>query len=173
LSLLAWVALETCSFTFVLGQVPPATTPAETTLGVVHVLGLENVRRGAKGTLTIQTGTLQFRSGVAKAEVKISSIRDVFTGEDSKAAVGGRVGTVAKIAAPYGSGRVISLFREKIDSLALDYQDANGGFHGVIFTLPQGQGAALKKQLIAEGAHASIPSSEAAKTPEGKEDKKP
>src|SRR5664280_919698 len=60
-------------------------------------------------------------------------------------------------ACPNGGGRVISLFsHEKLDSLTVEYRDANGGLHGVVFTMPLGQAEVLKKQLVALGAHASI-----------------
>jgi len=66
--------------------------------------------------------------------------------------------TVAKMGVPYGGGRVLSLFsHEKVDSLTLEYRDANGALHGAIFSMPLGQAAALKKQLVDLGAHASIP----------------
>lgn len=53
---------------------------------------------------------------------------------------------------------MISLFsHEKLDSLTVEYRDANGGLHGVVFTMPLGQAEVLKKQLVALGAHASIP----------------
>jgi hypothetical protein len=64
---------------------------------------------------------------------------------------------VAKLAMPYGSGRVLSLLTDqKIDALTLEYRDSNGGLHGVIFTLPKGQAPVVKRQLVERGAHASV-----------------
>jgi hypothetical protein len=120
---------------------------------VVSVLGLENVKWNSTGTLTVQDGKLQFKSAKAQAEINTSSIRDVFTAEDSQRMLGGTVGTVTTIAAPYGSGRIISLFREKIDALTLEFDDVNGGLHGAIFTLPKGQAEPVKKELLTQGAH--------------------
>jgi hypothetical protein len=139
----------------------PEPSPAST-VGTVpdatHVLGLENIKRGAKGSLTLAGNTLRFDVGTATAEVSIASIQDVFTGQDSKQAVGGKTGTVVKLAMPYGSGRALSLFgSKKIDVLTLEYRDPNGGLHGVIFTLPEGQAPAVKRQLVEQGAHASVP----------------
>jgi hypothetical protein len=122
------------------------------------VLGLDKIKRGAKGRLAIAGDTLRFEVGKATEEVSIASIADVFTDEDTKQSVGGTKGTVAKLAMPYGSGRVLSLFAtQKIDVLTLDYRDSNGGLHGVIFTLPKGQAPAVKRQLVEQGAHTSMP----------------
>jgi hypothetical protein len=101
--------------------------------------------------------------------VSIASVQDVFTGQDFKQLIGGTVGELAKMGVPYGGGRVLSLFQEKIDVLTVEYRDANGGLHGAIFTLPKGQATPLKRQLVALGAHASIPPEE----PPKPEEKKP
>jgi hypothetical protein len=59
--------------------------------------------------------------------------------------------------APYGGGRVLSLFRSKIDTLTVQYRDADGGLHGAIFTMPVGKAEAIKKELVAQGAHTTAP----------------
>ena len=123
----------------------------------MHVLGLEGVKRNLHGTLTAQPSGLDFKAGGAHGTVAIASIQDVFTAQDSHQ-VGGKVLTVAKMGVPYGGGRVVRLFsHEKLDSLTVEYRDANGGLHGVVFTMPLGQATVLKKQLVDLGAHASIP----------------
>jgi len=135
------------------------TTPSTEAAGVraMHVLGLEGVKRNIHGTLTAGSGGLDFTAGGAHGTVAIASIQDLFTAQDSHQ-VGGKVLTVAKMGVPYGGGRVISLFsHEKLDSLTVEYRDANGGLHGVVFTMPLGQATVLKKQLVDLGAHASIP----------------
>ncbi len=129
----------------------PAATP-----GVVHVLGLPGIKRNANGKLTVEAGTLEFAAGTAKADVPIALIQDVFTGEDSKRMVGGAPGTLL-LFAPYGGGRFLSLFRKKVDVLTVEYRDPGGGLHGAIFSLPQGRAVLIKKQLVAHGAHVSIP----------------
>jgi len=144
---------------------PPAATPGS----VKHVLGFENIKPNANGELTVQGGKLQFKTSKARAEVSVASVRDVFTEEDFQETIGGMAGTLAKMAVPYGGGRVLSLFRDKIDVLTVEYRDANGGLHGAIFTLPQGQAPPLKRQLVAQGAHTSIPSRESAKPEENKQ----
>lgn len=134
-----------------LGQEP---APAS---GVVHhVLGLPDIKRNAHGKLSVGVGTLEFVAGTAKAAVPIAAIQDVFTGEDSRRMVGGAAGTISMFA-PYGGGRFLSLFRKKVDVLTVEYRDPAGGLHGVIFSLPEGQAVLVKKQLVAQGAHASIP----------------
>jgi len=123
----------------------------------MHVLGLEGVKRNHHGTLTVQPSGLNFEAKGAHGTVPIASIQDVFTSQDSRQ-TGGKVLTVAKMGVPYGGGRVLSLFsHEKVDSLTLEYRDANGALHGLIFSMPLGQAIVLKKQLVALGAHASIP----------------
>ncbi|HYN14651.1 MAG TPA: hypothetical protein VES66_02550 [Terriglobales bacterium] len=123
----------------------------------MHVLGLSGVKRNVHGTLTAQASGLNFAAKGAHGTVPIASIQDIFTGQDSRQ-VGGKVLTVAKIGVPYGGGRVLSLFsHEKVDSLTLEYRDANGALHGTVFSMPLGQAAVLKKQLVALGAHVSIP----------------
>jgi hypothetical protein len=65
------------------------------------------------------------------------------------------------------------LFRRGIDVLTLKYRDAKGALHGVIFILPKGQAPLVKKQMVARGAHASIPVEEEGQKPEGKQERKP
>jgi hypothetical protein len=137
---------------------PSPVSAIGTVPNTTQVLGLDKIKRGAKGRLAIAGDTLRFDVGTAAAEISIASIQDVFTDQDSKQLVAGKKGTVAKLAMPYGSGRVLSLFgSEKIDVLTMEYRDSNGGLHGVIFTLPKGQAPAVKGRLAELGAHASMP----------------
>jgi hypothetical protein len=125
---------------------------------VTHVLGLEGVRHNATGALEIQGDTLQFqKEGSPTAQVKISSIQDLFVeGEDKQ--VGGTAMMLGKAAAPFGGGRVVSLFsHKKYDVLTVEYLDNSGGFHGAIFQLDKGQGQTFKKDLVGNGAHISSP----------------
>ncbi len=128
---------------------------APTSFKVVHVIGLEGIKHDTKGKVTISKDALEFATGPTKSNVSIASIQDVLTGADSQRAIGGTLGTLTMFA-PYGGGRFLSLFRTKTDTLTIQYRDSNGGLHGAILTLPQGQAAALKKQLVAEGAKTSI-----------------
>jgi len=166
LHLLLGLALLLASGARVDGQ---QTSAAATPGSVKHVLGFENIKPNAKGDLSVQGDTLQFKTGKVKAEVSIASVQDVFTGQDYKETIGGTAGTLAKAAVPFGGGRVLSLFQEKIDVLTVEYRDANGGLHGAIFTLPQGQAPPLKRQLVAAGAHASILPEEPAEPEEKKQ----
>jgi len=138
-------------------------------VGVTHVLGFEAIKRNAKGKLSLQGGMLHFQAGMTQADLPVKSIQDVVTGVDSRRLIGGPVGTMTMLA-PYGSGRFLSLFREKIDVLTLAYRDASGGLHGAIFTLPEGKAKAMKEQLVAMGVHSSTPE-EPAKAEAGKEKK--
>jgi len=76
------------------------------------------------------------------------------TGNDTVKAVGKTIG-MASMAAPYGGGRFLSLFRKKIDTLTLKYRDATGSLHGVIFTMPARSADAIKGELVSQGAHTS------------------
>ena len=126
-----------------------------TVVTAVQLTGLPGVKENAKGKLSVENGNLHFVSGKTASDVNAGSIQDVVTGTDSQKAVGKTLGTLS-MAAPYGGGRVVSLFRKKIDTLTVEYRDADGAFHGAIFTIPLGTADAIKKELIAQGAHATI-----------------
>src|SRR6266853_636514 len=119
---------------------------------VVQLTGLVGVKDNAKGTLSVENGQLHFVHGKASSDVSASSMQDVATAADSQRAVGGTIGLMS-MAAPYGGGRVLSLFRKKIDTLTVLYRDADGGLHGAIFTMPVGTADVIKKVLVAQGAH--------------------
>jgi len=123
-------------------------------LKVRCLMGLDNIKRNAHGTLTLEQDSMQFNTGQTVAKVPVKSIDDIFSGAEMTQS-GGTVGALTKVALPYGGGRALSLLlRSKIDILTLTYRDENGGFHGVILTLPKGQGAQVRAQLVAGGAHA-------------------
>jgi hypothetical protein len=142
----------------------PTNLTAPFTAHVTHLLGFAGAKNNASGTLSIQDSALQFQQdGKPTAEVKIASVQDVFLGEQSKQ-VGGLPMTLGTAAAPYGGGRVVSLFaHKKYDTLTLEYVDANGGIHGAIFQLNKGQGEGLKNELVAKGAHVSQTGDQATK----------
>jgi hypothetical protein len=146
----------------------PAAASADTAQAqqAVHLLGLEGIKRNVKGRLTVGANGLKFTSAATNNEITIASIEDVFTGQDTRQ-TGGTGLTVAKLAVPYGGGRVLSLFtHEKFDSLTVEYRDTNGGLHGAVFTMPVGQAVAAKKELIAAGAKVSTPVEETPATSE-------
>lgn len=129
-----------------------------------HLLGFENAPRNANGTLSIQDDALQFqKAGKTAVQVKIASVQDISLGEQDRQ-VGGVPMTLSKTAAPFGGGRVVSLFaHKKYDTFALEYVDGNGGVHGAIFELDKGQSDLLKNELVAKGAHVKQSSEEPAK----------
>src|ERR1700731_13533 len=118
----------------------------------IALTGLPGVKDNAKGTLTVESGKVHFSYGKKSSEVNTASIEDVVTGEDTQAAVGKTVSNLS-MAAPYGSGRFLALFRTKFDTLTLRYRDENGALHGVIFALPTAGAEPIKKELLAQGAH--------------------
>ena len=123
--------------------------------GVKCVIGLESIKPGAKGTLNSLPTGLEFTSGERKADVTTSSIQDIFTGQESRQDVSGMGGTLVEAAIPYGGGRFVSLFSHKVDVLAVEYVDSNGGFHGAVFVVSAGKATAFKNQLVARGAKVS------------------
>ena len=127
-----------------------------------HLLGFENAKNNCTGTFVIRDGLLQFQQNAhSVAQVKIGSVRDVLLGEESKQ-VGGLPMTLGKAAAPFGSGRVVSLVaRKKYDILTLEYVDGVGGIHGAIFQLQKDQAAVVKAEIVGRGVSISSHQGEA------------
>ena len=121
-----------------------------------HLVGWPNTKSNCKGMLTAQDNVLRFeQNGKAIAQVDISSVRDVFLGEESMQ-VGGLPMKIGKAAAPFGGGRVVSLFAHaKYDTLTLEFVDSNGGIHGAIFQMKKGQGELVRDELVARGVSSS------------------
>jgi hypothetical protein len=129
-------------------------TSAPFSTRATHLLGFANAKNNSTGTLSVQDDSLQFQQNgkrVAQVQVKIGSVRNICLGGESKQ-VGGLPMTLGKTAAPFGGGRVVSLFaHKKYDTLTLEYVDADEGIHGAIFQLTKGQGELVKNELIAKG----------------------
>jgi hypothetical protein len=150
-------------------QQPPAP------IKVDQITGLTGVKDKTKGSVTIDNGNLRFAHGKTNVDVPAASMQDVVTGNDSQRLIHGALGMLM-IAAPYESGRFMSLFRTKLETLTIKYQDADGGLHGAIFTMGVGKAEPLKKQLVALGAHTSVPIQEdtdktSTKAPDAREPK--
>jgi len=145
----------------------PQAAPSVVQTDVKLVIGGDTIKNNSQGTLSVVGNSLQFTTGKAKKmekmEVDASSIQDISTNEDSRQNITGAA-HLATMAIPYGGGRVLSLFSHKVDVLTLEFKDANGGYHGTVFVLPQGQAAPIKKQLVAMGAKASVPLADPAAT---------
>jgi hypothetical protein len=153
---------ETLALTLLLfGGALISTADAQQSSGLVtahHVIGLTGIRKNAKGTLSIHNGYLHFADTKGSADVSATSIEQVVTGADSQVAVGNTIHLMS-MAAPYGGGRFLSLFRKKIDTLTVQYRDGDGGLHGAIFTMPVGAADELRHEIAAQGAH-TIPTAE-------------
>jgi hypothetical protein len=136
------------------GTTAPVNASTPFSIRATHLLGLENTKNNCNGTLSIQDNALQFQQGSKPGvQVKLASIRGVFLGAESKQ-VGGVPVKLGKAAAPFGGGRVVSLFaHKKYDTLTLEYVDRNGGVHGAIFQLSKGQGELVTNELVARGIH--------------------
>jgi hypothetical protein len=148
-----WVLLF-CSSLGALAQntAPPVNASAPFSIRATYLMGLENTKGNCNGTLSIQDNALQFqRDGKSAAQVMIASVQAVFVGGESKQ-VGGVPMKLGKAAAPYGGGRVVSLFaHKKYDTVTLEYVDDDGGLHGAIFQLSKGQGELVRDELVARG----------------------
>ena len=145
------VALFFASLVISIGNAQQVPGPVK----VVQLTGLPGVKDNAKGTLDVEDGNLHFVHAKASSDVSAASIQDVVTGSDTQRAVGKTVGMIS-MAAPYGGGRFLSLFRSKLDTLTIQYRDTDGGLHGVIFTLPVGTAETIKQNLVAQGAHTTV-----------------
>jgi hypothetical protein len=142
-----------------------------TSFKVTQITGLAGVKNTTSGRLLVDGSNLHFSHEQMKVDLPTNSMEDVITGNDSQRIIHGAP-SLLLLAAPYGSGRFLSLFRTKLDTLTIKYRDADGGLHGAIFTLPAGQAELLKKDLLANGAHTSaVPEDPANKTPAAKEPK--
>ena len=130
---------------------------AQTETQAVQVIGLAGLKENTKGMLIVVNGTLRFAYAKGITDVAAASIEDVVTGKDSQRVIGGTFGTVASLAAPYGSGSALPLLRKKVDTLTIQYRDADGALHGAIFTMPRGKADPIKKELVGQGAHTSVP----------------
>lgn len=132
------------------GQTQTDNSAAISPIHVTHVLGFENLRRNFSGELSIDNETLSFlRDGILYGRVTLSSIQNIYLGEQDKQ-VGGVPMMLGKAAVPFEGGRVVSLFsHKKYDSLVIEYFDDTGGFHAGIFRLPRGQGETFKNAVIA------------------------
>ena len=128
----------------------------QTSTRAVQVVGLMGVKNNTAGSLTVESGNLRFTHLGSNADLAPSFMQDVVTGNDSQRVIRGTVGTLS-LFAPYGSGRFLSLFRSKLDTLTIQYRGGDGGLHGVIFTTPVGTADVIKNELIGLGAHTSIP----------------
>ena len=136
------------------------------------VMGLTGVKDKTSGNLSVEGGSLHFSHEQTKVDVAAASMDDVVTGADSQRVIHGSVGSTVLLAAPYGSGRFLSLFRTKLETLTIKYHDSDGGLHGAVFTMPVGKVEEIKKELLAQGAHTSIPPEQAASAaPAAKEQK--
>ena len=150
-------ALLLCSSIGAWGQSAAFAASATFTIRATHLLGFPNTKTNCNGSLSIKDDTLRFEQDAKPgAEVKIASVRGVFLGSESKQ-VGGTPAKLGKAAAPFGSGRVVSLFaHKKYDTLTLEYVDDEGGVHGAIFQVSKGQAEQVRKELVARGVSPSL-----------------
>jgi hypothetical protein len=149
-TVLVTTALLLAGLVIPIGNAQPTSGPIK----AVQLTGLTGVKDNAKGMLSVENGQLHFVRGKETFDLSATTMEDVVTGADSQEAVGKTIGMMS-MAAPYGGGRFLSLFRTKIDTLTIRYRDVDGGLHGAIFTMPVGAAEVIKKKLMAQGAHTS------------------
>ena len=135
------------------------TSPASATLSIraTHLLGFPDTKNNSNGSLSVKDDVIRFeQDSKPAAEIKIASVEGVFLGSESKQ-VGGMPTKVGKAAAPFGSGRVVSLFaHKKYDTLTVEYVDADGGVHGAIFQMAEGRAAQVRQELVARGVRPGV-----------------
>ena len=119
--------------------------------GVTCVIGMQNHKPSSKGTLSVLPTGLEFKTDKNTTVISTASITDIFVGNQSRQNVTG-AGKVVTMGIPYGGGRLVSLFSHKVQVLTVEYTDSNGGFHGAIFVLPQGEATVYKDELVKQGA---------------------
>lgn len=146
--------LVACSSFAVVSQAQNKTP--DTALKVTQITGLTGIKPKTGGKVTVGNGNLHFEASASKADVSAASIEDVVTGADSQRVFRGTAGTLTMFV-PYGGGRFLSLFRSPLDTLTIKYRDPDGALHGAIFTMATGKADPLKKLLLAQGAHTTIP----------------
>jgi hypothetical protein len=136
---------------------PSASASAAFNIRATHLLGFPNTKNDCNGTLSVKDDALRFEQDAKPAaEVKIASVQGVFLGSESKQ-VGGTPAKIGKAAAPFGSGRVVSLFaHKKYDTLTVEYVDTDGGVHGAIFQVREGQAEHVRKELVNRGVSPSL-----------------
>ena len=136
-----------------------AAEPNAVQIDVKLVIGGGTIKNNSVGTLSVAGNSLQFATGKAQLDIPAPSILDISTHEDSRQNITGAA-HFATMAIPYGGGRALALFSHEVDVLTVEFKDTNGGYHGAVFVLPQGQAAPFKKQLVARGAKATLPLAE-------------
>jgi len=131
------------------------TSGANSVLVARHIIGLEKISSQKGGKLSVQDGAMKFEDGKDTVQVPAPSIDAIFVGSETTQS-GGKVGRVVKtaaIAAPFESGKVLTLLmRTKVDILTVSYRDAGGALHAAIFAVPIGQASDLRTRLVAAGA---------------------
>ncbi len=140
-----------------------AQAPTEQNLNARLVIGLDNVKHNAGGFLTTTNGVMVFKTKKAETKVPASSISDIYVGTETTQGGGtaGRVVKTAAMAAPFGSGKALTLLmRTKVDILTVVFKGPGGELHGAIFAIPKGQAEAMRAQLVAAGAHITAPQTE-------------
>jgi len=151
-------ALLLCSSIGALAQSTAPTLKANSPFSIraTHLVGLPNTKSNCKGSLSTEDNVLRFQQGGKPlAQLDIASVRGIFLGDETMQ-VGGVPMKIGKAAAPFGGGRVVSLFaHKKYDTLTLEYVDSNGGIHGAIFQLEKGQGELVRDELVARGLSSS------------------
>lgn len=127
-----------------------AASPAEPPPNAVHLLGLADIARNAKGVLKVEGGNLTFRTATAAARISLASATGFSIEQETRALLGGAAGRLLLLA-PFGSGRAISMIRTGVETIALRYTDARGGEHGCVLMLPKGDGARFAEMLETGG----------------------
>jgi hypothetical protein len=144
LSLVAVATLLASSAVFAETPSAPVVNPNP---NAVLVLGGDSMKHNLKGSLGTSADGLTFETKKHSLKLSSTSLERISVGSDVRE-TGGLPVTAAKMAIPYGGGRVVSLFAHaKYDTLTVEYRDENGGYHGMLFNLPKGQADSLQSAI--------------------------
>lgn len=136
----------------------PQTPVANPNPNAVLILGTGE-KHSAHGILRTDNEGITFEHKGHTTKIPTAVLEKVTVGSGLRE-TGGLPMTAAKIAIPYGGGRVVSLFAHvKYDTLTVEYRDENGAYHGALFNLPKGQGDPMQAAL---GAFTARPPAAAA-----------
>jgi len=125
-----------------------AETATQPQHNVIHVAGLEEVRPGVSGDLTLSPAALTFSNKTVTESIPRERIVNVFIG-DQRTEPWGTAGKIARKVIPYGGGAVLAAAtNKKVDLLTVEYRDLRDASHGVVFVLPLQKAAALRDQLL-------------------------
>ena len=122
----------------------PASAPVQSAAGawsgrVVHLIGFENVKPKASGTLTIDETGLRFAQPKGVVTLGAPALLAASAGGE-RVELWGTKGRVLRAVIPYGGGSVLAAFaHHHIGLLTVEYRQPDGSRHAAVFALPKAE----------------------------------